>query len=124
LRNQPGNQFSLDISIKYPYIITVHVKEELMPIQTTYTHARSKLAALLDEVTENQEVVIITRRGAQDVAMISAAELSSLTETAHLLRSPKNAERLLTALNRALAGTGTPQKTEELRREVGSPDES
>jgi antitoxin YefM len=106
------------------YIITVHVKEEFMPIQTTYTHARSKLAALLDEVTENHEVVIITRRGAQDVAMISAAELSSLTETAHLLRSPKNAERLLTALNRALARTGTPQKIEELRQEVGSPDES
>ena len=79
-----------------------------MPIQTTYTHARAKLAALLDEVTENQEVVIIHRRGAQDVAMISAAELSSLTETAHLLRSPKNAERLLTALNRALAGIGKP----------------
>jgi antitoxin YefM len=95
-----------------------------MPIQTTYTHARAKLAALLDEVTENQEVVIITRRGAQDVAMISAAELSSLTETAHLLRSPKNAERLLTALNRALAGGGEPQTIEGLRRETGFSDES
>jgi antitoxin YefM len=95
-----------------------------MPIQTSYTHARSKLAALLDEVTENQEVVIITRRGAQDVAMISAAELSSLTETAHLLRSPKNAERLLTALNRALAGTGRPQTIEEVRKEAGFHDES
>jgi antitoxin YefM len=95
-----------------------------MSIQTTYTHARSKLAALLDEVTENQEVVIITRRGAQDVAMISAAELSSLTETAHLLRSPKNAERLLTALNRALARTGTPQTLQEPRQEAGFPCES
>ncbi|MHC1725998.1 MAG: type II toxin-antitoxin system Phd/YefM family antitoxin [Syntrophobacteraceae bacterium] len=95
-----------------------------MPIQATYTHARSKLAALLDEVTENQEVVIITRRGAQDVAMISAAELSSLTETAHLLRSPKNAERLLTALNRALVGSGKPQTIEELRQETGFSDES
>ncbi len=95
-----------------------------MPIQTTYTHARSKLAALLDEVTENQEIVIITRRGAQDVAMISAAELSSLTETAHLLRSPQNARRLLTALNRALAGMGKPQTIEELRQETGLSDES
>ena len=95
-----------------------------MPIQTTYRHARCKLAALLDEVTENQEVVIITRRGAQDVAMISAAELSSLTETAHLLRSPKNAERLLTALNRALGGSGKPQTIEELRQEAGFSDES
>jgi len=95
-----------------------------MPIQTAYTHARSRLAALLDEVTENQEVVIITRRGAQDVAMIAASELSSLTETAHLLRSPENAERLLTALNRALAGTGKPQTIEEPRREADFPDES
>jgi antitoxin YefM len=94
-----------------------------MPIQTTYTNARSNLAALLDEVTGNQEVVIISRRGAEDVAMISAAELSSLTETAHLLRSPKNAERLLTALNRALAATEKPQTIEELRREVGLPDD-
>jgi antitoxin YefM len=95
-----------------------------MPIQTTYTNARSNLADLLNEVTENQEVVIITRRGAQDVAMISAAELSSLTETAHLLRSPKNAERLLTALNRALAGTEKPQTMEELRQDVGLTDEA
>jgi antitoxin YefM len=95
-----------------------------MPIQTTYTDARSKLAALLDEVTENQEVVIITRRGAQDVALISAEELNSLTETAHLLRSPKNARRLLTALNRALAGSEKPQTIEQLRQDVGLPDES
>lgn len=94
-----------------------------MPIQTTYPHARSKLAALLDEVTQNQEIVIIKRRGAQDVAMISASELSSLTETAHLLRSPQNAQRLLTALNRALAGTGKPQTVEELREDSGKSDE-
>ncbi len=94
-----------------------------MPIQTTYTNARSNLAALLDEVTGNHEVVIISRRGAEDVAMISAAELSSLTETAHLLRSPKNAERLLTALNRALAATEKPQTIEELRQDVGLPDD-
>jgi antitoxin YefM len=95
-----------------------------MPIQTTYTNARSNLAALLDEVTENHEVVIITRRGARDVAMISAEELSGLTETAHLLRSPKNAQRLLAALNRALAGTERPLTVDELRRDMGLPDES
>lgn len=68
--------------------------------------------------------MIITRRGAQDVAMISASELSSLTETVHLLRSPKNAQRLLTALNRALAGTGKQQTVEELRQDTGILDES
>jgi antitoxin YefM len=43
-----------------------------MAIQTTYTHARAKLASLLDEVTQNREIVIIQRRGSEDVAMITA----------------------------------------------------
>lgn len=58
-------------------------------------------------------------RGAEDVALISAAELASLMETAHLLRSPKNAGRLLTALVRAQRETLTPQSVKELRREIG-----
>ena len=66
-----------------------------MAIQTTYTHARAKLASLLDEVTKNREVVIIQRRGNEDVALINADELTGILETAHLLRSPKNAKRLL-----------------------------
>ncbi|MGE5352949.1 MAG: type II toxin-antitoxin system Phd/YefM family antitoxin [Acidobacteriota bacterium] len=47
------------------------------------------------------EVVIITRRNAEPVALISASELSVLIETAHLLHSPKNAARLFSALERA-----------------------
>jgi antitoxin YefM len=90
-----------------------------MAIETTYTHARANLAALCEEVAANCEVVIIHRRGAEDVALISAAELTSLMETAHLLRSPKNAKRLLTALARAQKRTLPPQSVEELRREVG-----
>jgi len=90
-----------------------------MPIQTTYTKARANLAQLLDEVVDNNEVVIITRRGSEDVAMISASELSGLAETAHLLRSPENAKRLLRALERAQARTGKPQTVDELKREVG-----
>jgi antitoxin YefM len=72
-----------------------------MAIETTYAYARDHLATLCGEAVDNREVIIIHRRGAEDVALISAAELSSLLETAHLLRSPKNAERLLTALTRA-----------------------
>jgi antitoxin YefM len=90
-----------------------------MTIQTSYTQARARLAALLDEVTHNREVVIIQRRGAEDVALIAADELAGLLETAHLLRSPANAERLLTALARVRQRTGSPQSIAELRREVG-----
>lgn len=95
-----------------------------MTIQTSYTDLRARLASLLDEVTENNEVVIIQRRGAADVALISAAELHSLQETAHLLRSPRNAERLLRALARAESGEGMSQTIEELRREVGLAEEA
>lgn len=90
-----------------------------MTIQTTYTQARASLAKLMDKVTHDREVVIIQRRGEEDVAMISAEELSSLLESAYLLRSPRNAARLLSALGRALKNEGDPQSMETLRREVG-----
>ena len=90
-----------------------------MPIQTTYTRARAELATLMDQVGQDREVVIIQRRGAEDVAMIAADELRSLLETIHLLRSRTNAERLLTALARAQKGEGAPQTLDELRHEVG-----
>jgi antitoxin YefM len=96
----------------------------IMPIQTTYTQARARLATLLNEVTDNREVVIIQRRGADDVALIAADELTSLLETAHLLRSPANAERLLSALARARQSSGTPQSIVELRQEVGLGEET
>ena len=90
-----------------------------MPIQTTYTQARANLAALWNEVTLNRQVVIIERRGAESVALIAADELEGLMETAYLLRSPKNAERLLRALARAQQKEGTPQTIDELKKEVG-----
>jgi antitoxin YefM len=89
-----------------------------MTIQTTYTQARAGLAKLLDQVTHNHEIVVIQRRGEEEVAMIAASELVSLMETAYLLRSPANAERLLTALGRALKGEGNQQTMEGLRHEV------
>ncbi len=89
-----------------------------MTIHTTYTQTRAGLAKLLDQVTHDREVVIIQRRGEEEVAMIAASELSSLMETAYLLRSPANAERLLSALGRALRDEGNTESLEALRREV------
>lgn len=94
-----------------------------MPIETTYTQARANLAMLWDKVTNNREVVVVQRRGAEPIAMIAADELSSLMETAHLLKSPKNAERLFMALARAQRKETAPQPVDELRRET-SLDES
>lgn len=89
-----------------------------MTIQTTYSHARAHLANFLDAVTQNREVILIQRRGQPDVAMIAADELTSLMETAYLLRSPANAERLLTALNRALKEEGENYSVADLRDDL------
>ena len=90
-----------------------------MAIQTTYSNARANFALLLDQVTDQQEIVIISRRGSDDVALVAVSELSSLLETAHLLRSPKNAQRILTALKRAMGKKLKPQGIERLREEIG-----
>ena len=94
-----------------------------MTTVTTYTQARTALASLCDEVASTREPVIIRRRNAEDVALVSADELASLLETAHLLRSPKNAQRLLTAINRAQSRELSPASVEELRRELGLVEE-
>jgi antitoxin YefM len=90
-----------------------------MPAETTYTRLRQNLASVLDQVSEDQEPVIVRRRGAHDVALIPAAELAGLVETAHLLRSPKNAQRLLTALRRATRGKSKPAPVHRVFREAG-----
>jgi antitoxin YefM len=90
-----------------------------MPIQTTYSNARENLASLLEQVTEDREIVVISRRGYDDVALVAVSELAGLLETAHLLRSPKNAQRLLKALRRAQARTLKPRPLEKLRRDLG-----
>jgi antitoxin YefM len=74
---------------------------------------------MLDAATTDHEVVVIKRRGAEDVAMVAASELRGLEETAHLLRSPANAKRLIEALERALASEGRAMNVEQLRSLVG-----
>ena len=95
-----------------------------MIVETTYTQARANLKALLDEAVESREPVIIRRRGGDDVALIAADELRGLIETAYLLRSPANAERLLRALSRAQHRNLRPQFLEKLRLELGVGEES
>lgn len=90
-----------------------------MAVETTYTKARQGLARLLDRVSDDREVVFIRRRGRGSVALVAADELASLIETAHLLRSPRNAARLLNALRRALKASVGPQPVARLRRELG-----
>lgn len=87
--------------------------------ETTYTNLRANLASVLDRVANDREAIIVRRRNARDVALVPADELAGLIETAHLLRSPKNARLLLAALRRAKQGKGKPQTVARLRREMG-----
>jgi antitoxin YefM len=89
-----------------------------MPSETTYSSLRENLATVLDQVIDQQDTVIVRRRGARDVALIPASELAGLVETAHLLRSPRNAGRLMSALRRAKAGKVKPGTTTALRKEM------
>lgn len=64
----------------------------------TYTEARNNLAAELDRVVNDCDVTLITRQKAEAGVLMSLREYESLMETAHLLRHPKNAMRLMKAI--------------------------
>jgi antitoxin YefM len=91
----------------------------MLTSETTYTEARNNLASLLDQVVDDKEVIVIKRRDRGNVALIAESELSSLLETAYLLRSPKNAARLLSALERSKARTTEPMSVDQLCEELG-----
>lgn len=90
-----------------------------MTIETTYSQAREQLKSLMDRAVDDREVIVVRRRTGGAVAMIAADELESLVETAHLLRSSKNAERLLTALTRAHTASLKPISLIKLQEQVG-----
>jgi antitoxin YefM len=94
-------------------------KKPAMTIETTYSQAREQLKTLMDRAVDDRETIIVRRRTGGDVAMIAADELASLIETAHLLHSPKNAQRLLSALNRARTETQVPTDLAQLQTIVG-----
>jgi antitoxin YefM len=69
-----------------------------MPDAIAYSEARQNLAATMTQVCDHHEPVIITRQKAPSVVMMSLEDYSALMETAYLLRSPRNAQRLREAL--------------------------
>ena len=72
----------------------------------TFTHARQNLKAVMDRVVEDHAPVVVTRQKAEAVVMVSLADWNAMEETARLLSSPKNAERLIGALGQLDAGRG------------------
>lgn len=72
----------------------------------SYTESRARYAEVLGSVVNDREEVVIARAGHESVVMISLADFESLRETAHLMRSPANARRLLDATERLEDGRG------------------
>ena len=85
----------------------------------SYSEARKNLATLMDSVCDDSDVVIITRRKARPVVLMSLDEYNSIQETAHLLRSPANAERLLESIAEMQQGKAVPHSLAEIADEDG-----
>lgn len=90
--------------------VHVHYYVHILKVPTmdaiSYTAARQNLAKTMDKVCNDHDAVIITRKGEQSVVMISLEDYQALEETAYLLRSPKNARRLLEAVIELENGNG------------------
>lgn len=80
----------------------------------TYTAARENLASTMDQVCRDHAPVIITRNRDQAVVMLSLEDYDALQETAHLLRSPANARRLLEAMESLQRAEGVSKKLDDL----------
>lgn len=85
----------------------------------SYSEARDRLASVWDEAVSTREPVVIDRRGHESVVLVPVGEWESLQETAHLLRSPANAKRLLAALHRLESGEGEVIGVEDLGAKAG-----
>lgn len=72
----------------------------------SYTAARENLAATMDQVCNDRDPVVITRKRDQAVVLLSLADYESLEETAYLLRVPANARRLQVAMESLDTGHG------------------
>ena len=79
----------------------------------TYTAARARLAETMKQVCDNHEPVVITRQREEPVVMLSLDDFNSLEETAYLLRSPKNARRLLDSVAELAQGGGVERRLAE-----------
>lgn len=81
---------------------------------TSYSDLRKNLASVLDSVTEDHTPMLITRdRGKPAAVLISVEDFASYEETQHLLKSPRNAERLLEAVRELDDGKGEARELSE-----------
>jgi antitoxin YefM len=83
-------------------------------ITSTSSDLRKNLSAMLDRVTADHEPMVITRdKGKPSVVLMSLEDFAAYEETRYLLRSPANADRLLTSISELDQGRGSERKLAE-----------
>jgi antitoxin YefM len=70
----------------------------------SYSNFRTHLAGTLDKVNDNHKPVLITRQNGKPAVVMSLDDFQAYEETAYLMASPKNAERLNQAVAEVEAG--------------------
>ncbi len=65
----------------------------------TYTQVRKNFSDTMNKVCEDHRPLIITRQNREPVVMISLEDYNAIEETLYLMRSPKNASRLLESIS-------------------------
>jgi antitoxin YefM len=70
----------------------------------TYSEARSSLKSVLDQVNDDADVTIISRRDGADAVVMSLDHYQSIMETMHLLSTPANAAAMARAVSQDRAG--------------------
>jgi len=70
----------------------------------SFSNARNNLKSILDQVSDDADYTVITRRDAQDAVVMSLATFNSLMETVHLLKSPANAAHLARSIEQCRQG--------------------
>jgi len=83
-------------------------------ITTSSSDLRKNLSAMLERVTADHEPIVITRdKGKPAVVLMSLEDFASYEETSYLLRSPANADRLLTSISELDQGKGRERQPAE-----------
>ncbi|OBS07883.1 type II toxin-antitoxin system prevent-host-death family antitoxin [Acidihalobacter prosperus] len=72
----------------------------------TYSHTRQHLSEIMNKVTNDRAPVLITRQAGEPVVMMSLQDFNALEETAYLMRSPKNAKRLMESIEQLATNGG------------------
>ena len=82
----------------------------------SYSAARKDLAKTMEKVCNDHSPVIITRKNANAVVMMSLEDYNAIEETVYLLRNPANAERLLKSIKQAEEGKVSQQNLIEEKK--------